>query len=105
MSTIEETLKNALFTGLGVAVLTKEKIEQSISNMIERGAVTREEGKKLYDELSSETTKAGKEFSENVKEQLREWLEKTGIPTKDEFQSLKNKVAELEAIVHKKENS
>jgi len=105
MSTLEESLKNVLFTGLGVAVLTKEKIEHSISNMVERGAVTREEGRKLYDELSSEATKAGKEFSGNLKDQLREWLVKTGIPTQEEFQELKNRISELESIVSKKENS
>jgi polyhydroxyalkanoate synthesis regulator phasin len=44
---MEDTLKNLLYQGLGVAVITKEKIEKVVAEMVEKGKVTQEEGKKV----------------------------------------------------------
>ena len=94
---MEETLKNLMYQGLGVIAITKDKMEKAISEMVEKGRMTREEGKKFYDELSEETTKAGKEFRENAKDTIRDWIEKSGIPSREEFEALKARVEALEA--------
>jgi polyhydroxyalkanoate synthesis regulator phasin len=36
------------------------------------------------------------EFKENSKETIREWLEKSGIPSREEFEALKARVEALE---------
>lgn len=93
---MEETLKNLMYQGLGVIAITKEKMEKSIADLVEKGKMTREEGKKLYEEISAETSKAGKEFKENTKESIREWIEKSGIPSREEFEALRARVEKLE---------
>ena len=100
---MEDTLKNLLYQGLGVAVITKEKIEKVVAEMVEKGKVTQEEGKKVYDDLTSEAHKAGTEFKNSAKETAREWIEKAGIPSREEFEALKNRIADLEKKVNSTE--
>lgn len=93
---MEDTLKNLLYQGLGVVAITREKVDKALAEMVERGKITREEGKKLFDEITEETHKAGEEFKANSKENIREWIEKSGIPSRSEFEALKARVEALE---------
>jgi polyhydroxyalkanoate synthesis regulator phasin len=93
---MEQTIKNMLYQGLGMVSIAKEKVEKAVAEMVDRGKMTREEGKKFYDELTEETQKAGFEFKETLKDSMREWIEKSGIPSRDEFEDLKKRVEALE---------
>lgn len=93
---MEDTLKNILYQGLGVIAITRDKIENAVAELVEKGKLTREEGKKFAEEISSETRKAGEELKENSKETIREWIEKSGIPSREEFEALKARVDAIE---------
>lgn len=93
---MEEKIKNLIYQGLGVIAITKDKIEKAVEDLIEKGKITREEGKKLYDEISTEASKAGQEFKDKSKEVVREWIEKSGVPSREEFEALKARVEALE---------
>jgi polyhydroxyalkanoate synthesis regulator phasin len=93
---MEQTFKNILYQGLGMVSIAKDKVEKAVAEMVERGKMTREEGKKFYDELTDETQKAGIEFKETLKDSVREWIEKSGTPSRDEFEALKKRIEALE---------
>jgi len=93
---MEQTFKNILYQGLGMVSIAKDKIEKAVAELVERGKITGEEGKKFYDNLTDETQKAGAELKDNIKDIVREWIEKSGIPSREEFEALKARVAALE---------
>jgi polyhydroxyalkanoate synthesis regulator phasin len=93
---MEDTLKNLFYQGLGVIALTRDKVEKTLNELVDKGKLTREEGKKLFEEFSADAHKAGMEFKENSKETIREWIEKSGIPSREEFDALKARVEALE---------
>ena len=93
---MEDTLKNLFYQGLGVVAITRDKVEKAVAEMVDKGKMTREEGKKLFDEITSETHKAGQEFKESGKETIREWIKKSGLPTREEFDALKARIEALE---------
>lgn len=93
---MEETLKNIMYQGLGAFSLARQKMEKALAELVEKGQMSREEGKKVYDEFSDEALKAGKEIKENMKDSFRELLEKSGIPSREEFEALKARVEALE---------
>jgi len=93
---MEEKLKNLFYQGLGVISITKDKIEKAIDDLVEKGKLTREEGKKFYDEVSADALKAGHEFRDKSREQIREWIEKSGVPSREEYEALKARVEALE---------
>lgn len=93
---MEDTLKNLFYQGLGAIAITKEKIEKTLDELVEKGKITREEGKKLFDELSADALKTGHDIKEKSRDQIREWIEKSGIPSREEFEELKARVEALE---------
>jgi len=96
---MEDLLKKMFYQGLGAVSITKDKIEKLISDLIQKGKMTEEEGKKLYEELTTEGKKTADELNKGIKDFVREQIEKSGIPSREEFEALKLQVAELEASV------
>lgn len=93
---MEEQLKNLFYHGLGVIAITKEKVEKAVEELVSKGKMTREEGQKFYEELKTESSKAGHEFKDNLKESFRTFLENSGLPSREEFEALKKRVEALE---------
>lgn len=94
---MEESLKNLFYHGLGVVAITKDKLEKAVEELVQKGKMTQDEGRKFYEDLKAETGKAGQEFRDTARDTSREWLEKTGIPSREEFDALKARVDALEA--------
>lgn len=46
-----DLIKKAVFTGMGVAFLTKEKIDEFSRELIDRGKLSEKEGEKLVSEM------------------------------------------------------
>ena len=61
-----DLIKKAMFTGIGMAALTKEKIEEIAADFIQKGNLSENEGRKLVDELM----KKSEESQEEIKKQL-----------------------------------
>jgi hypothetical protein len=53
-------------------------------------------GLRFVDELSADSLKAGKEMEDKLKSAMREFLEKSGIPSREEFEALKKRVEAIE---------
>lgn len=85
-----------MYQGIGAFSMVRQKMEKVLAELVEKGQMSREEGKKVYDEFSEEALKAGKELKENMKDSIREMLEKSGIPSREEFEALKARVEMLE---------
>lgn len=99
--------KKILLAGVGAAALTCEKANEVISQWVEKGKLTVEDGKELAEELKRNVTEKGAEKKEAVlekvdslrpltKEALKEVLEDMNYATKADFIELKRKVEVLE---------
>jgi len=90
-----ELIKKAMFTGIGFAALTKEKVEELVQDFMEQGELTRQEGEKLVDEIMQRSRESQEEMTEKVEELVRQGLEKMDLAKKSEVESLKAEIAEL----------
>jgi len=52
---MRELLKSVVYTGIGAAFLTKEKIEALKDDLVEQGKISQDEGKQFVDELVKKT--------------------------------------------------
>ncbi len=60
----------AALIGAGLAALSEERIKEFVKERIESGAITKEEGKVLIDDLISETKKQRFSLEKNIVEKL-----------------------------------
>lgn len=96
-------MEKLLLTGLGAVSLSKEKAEESVNELIERGKL--EKGRK--DEVIQELVNKGEEAKTKVEEIVDKKVEKVlaqmDIPTKSDIKSLEEKIESLEQRLDKVE--
>jgi len=93
---MHEFLKKTLLTGVGIAILTKEKIEELAKKIATEAKMSEEEGKKLVDELVKKSEEAKKNLETRVEEMVKKTLVKFNVPTQKDLDEIKNRLDNLE---------
>jgi len=96
-------LKKMIWLGAGLAVMTAEKIEAVVAELIKKGQLSEKEGKELAAELVARSIEAKKELGEKVEKILSDTLKKLNIPTRKDLEELKKRLERLEKAAEKKE--
>ncbi|HAZ31422.1 MAG TPA: hypothetical protein DCY61_01775 [Dehalococcoidia bacterium] len=91
-----DLLKKGILIGIGVASLTKDRVEELVEKIAEESKLTEEEGRKLVKELLEKSEEARKEFQDQVGKRVREALGSMDIPSREELQDLKARIEKLE---------
>lgn len=99
MPEMPEILRKMGLFGLGIISLTQEKIEEVSQEMIKKGEISREEGKKFVMEILSEREKQMKDFETKINERVKESIEKSGVVMKSDITSLEKKIEKLEKSI------
>ncbi|MCB0837964.1 MAG: hypothetical protein KDD63_13705 [Bacteroidetes bacterium] len=100
---MEDLFKKFIYTGVGFAALTAEKLQEAVDELVGKGKISKDEGKKIVDDFFENTETKKEEFERKLKEAAENLMDKISLPTKSEFDDLKKKVEELEAKLAAKE--
>ena len=87
-----ELIKKTMFTGLGVAYMTKEKLEELSKELIEKGKLSEKEGREFADELKKKSDEAKKGVQEQVEKMVNSTLKKMNAATMDDLNELEQKL-------------
>ncbi|HER63469.1 MAG TPA: hypothetical protein ENO11_05795 [Desulfobacteraceae bacterium] len=98
---MQEIIKNLFYLGAGAAFATKEKIEELKNELVEKGKMTQDEGKKFVDELTKKSEDIKKEIDDKINRTVTERLEKMNVATGDDIADLRAQIQELRAMVEK----
>ena len=96
-----DLIKDVLYTGVGAAFLTKEKVEELKKELVEKGNLSKEEGKQFVDDLISKSEKAKDELELWINKRVEEQVKRLNLATSDEVAELKRKVEELQVAINK----
>jgi polyhydroxyalkanoate synthesis regulator phasin len=94
-----DLIKKALYTGLGLAVLTKEKAEELVKDLTQQAKLSEQEGKELLDGLLKQSEEARDDLQTKLDEAISATVKRLNLATKDEVASLRAKVEELSTKV------
>ena len=102
-----EISRKLLLAGIGAAVLTKERIEGIVRELIKQGEISKEEGIKLVKEVLQKGEEMQKTLETKIELGINKAMERLNIPTRKEIQELREKLEKLikkvEGITKKKE--
>jgi polyhydroxyalkanoate synthesis regulator phasin len=89
-----EELKKLLLSAVGAAAISVEKIDSTVTELIEKGKLSVKEGKELREEL----VRRKKESEEDLvkKEDLNGIIDSLNLVSKRELELLEERVAKLE---------
>lgn len=96
-----EFVKKTILAGVGLAVITKDTVLESLNELVEKGRLTKEEAavmsEKIFEEGKTETEKAKVEAGKL----FNEMLHRANVVTKDQYDALAERVTQLEGRLHK----
>ena len=98
---MKETLKNILYTGIGIAFLTKDKIEELKADLVEKGRISQEEGRQFGDDLLRRSEKARDQLDLRINKRVEERIEQFNLATRDELADLRRQVEELQVALNR----
>ena len=98
-----DLLKKTLLTGVGVAALTKEKIEELAKDFVEKGKITEQEGKALVDDLVVRSEESREEFQKQIEEKVQAALKKMNLAKQSELDALKSEIEALRKTINNQE--
>ncbi len=93
---ILDQIKKATFFGMGVAAISYDKLRQSIDDMVNRGEMTTDEGRKTYEEITSRAEEEGRSMNERIRNQVRDILKDMGLADRAQIAMLESRIEALE---------
>jgi len=94
-----ETLKKTLYAGVGLAFLTKDKIEELTKRVAEEAKLSESEGKKLFEEFLKKSDEARQTVEKMVAGAVSSALGHLDIPKRSDVKALEERVKALESKV------
>ena len=93
-----DLLKKTMLTGIGIASMTKDKIEELGKKISAESKLTEEEGKKMVNDLLKQSEKAREDLEAQIQKLVKKSLEKLDIPTREDLNRLEKRIKKLENL-------
>lgn len=82
-------LKELFYTGMGGALLLKERVEEELKKLEEKGKLNASDSKSFLDGLKARGEDEEKRVKEELKTAIKEVIEELGIATKKDIEALR----------------
>lgn len=82
-------LKDLLYTGIGAAAVIKEKIEEEMKVLEEKGKIKSDDAKSFINSIKEKGQEEDKKIKEQFKSMIKEIIDDLEIATKKDLQQLK----------------
>lgn len=93
-------VRKLLYTGVGIVAMTAEKLQESVDEMVGKGKVSKDEGKRIVQEFVDTMETKRDEFEERLKEAADNMTSNMKLPqfaTKEDVDALMDRIATLES--------
>jgi Uncharacterized conserved protein len=89
---MQDILKKALSLGLGALLVSKDKIEDVVNELVKKGELGQEEGKNLVNELIEKGEASVNEVEVKIEKIVKSVTEKLDFPTRKELNEIKSEI-------------
>ena len=100
-----DLIKKAVLTGIGVASLTKEKIEEVSKEFIEKGKLSEDEGEKLVADMLKRAEDSRNSLEKQIKKNVDTTLGKMQLVRASDISGLKSEIESLRNEIESLKNA
>ncbi|MFO7963254.1 MAG: phasin family protein [Desulfobacterales bacterium] len=94
-----ETVKKTVLAGIGLALKTKDEVEEYAKEMEKKLNMTEKDGKKFLKDIQARWEEAQKKLEERVEKTVKDMLKKADVVTTEELKGLKKEIRDLKKAV------
>ncbi len=98
-----DLIKKTMLTGIGLALLAKDEVEDLAKELVDKGKMTEKDGKKFLDDLQKRYDDVQTKLEDRVEKTVKEFFKKANVVTTDELKALKKEIRELKKAISKNE--
>lgn len=96
---MENIIKKVLYTGVGFVAATTEKLQKAVDDLVERGKLSEEEGKKVVDDVVKTSEYKKDEYEGRFRKLVDSTFAKLNLPKNDGQDKLEKRIKSLEIKV------
>ncbi len=90
-----DLIKKAVLTGIGVASLTKDKIEDIAKELVVKGKMSEQEGEKLVQEMLNRAEESKESMKNQTESLVKSTIEKMKVARTEDIELLKGEIERL----------
>jgi polyhydroxyalkanoate synthesis regulator phasin len=94
-----DLIKKTMMAGIGLALKTRDEVEDLAKDLVKKGTMSEQEGKNFLDDLLKRYDEAKDKLEDKVEKTVKEFLKKADIVTSDELKALKKEIRELKKAI------
>src|SRR5262245_55080726 len=94
-----DAIKQTMLIGIGLAAMTKDKVEQMAREMAENAKASAEKGQEFVKEVTTRAEKARADMDATVRRIVDDTLKRTNVATRDQIAGLETRLARLEELL------
>jgi polyhydroxyalkanoate synthesis regulator phasin len=92
-----DLIKKTLLAGVGAAVVTKEKVEETLGDYVRQGKVKAEDARIIADKIAEQGRKEFEEVSQKLAARIQDLASRGGEKTDGRVAALEERIRALEA--------
>ena len=96
-----DALKKTLLAGVGAAIVTKEKVEVALSDLVNQGKLSASDAKALAEKIAADGRREFEEASAQISSKVHDLLNRSNETTLERLNQLEARVRALEAKADK----
>ena len=90
-----DLIKKTMLAGVGLAAMTKDKVEELAEELTEKGELSEKEAKKMVDDLLKRSKRARKDLDKKMENVVMKVLKKLDVATKKDIARLDKKIKNI----------
>jgi polyhydroxyalkanoate synthesis regulator phasin len=101
---MKESVRKLGLIGVGLWAMTEDKIDELVKDLIDKGDISKEEGKKVIQEMLEESKKQRTDLEKKISEKIQDSVSKTDFFTRKDMHELETRIKTLEEELEKMRN-
>jgi polyhydroxyalkanoate synthesis regulator phasin len=101
---MKESITKLGLIGAGLWAITEDKINDLVIELVDKGDMSKEEGKKVIQDMLEERKKQKTDLEKKISEKIQESISKTDVFTKKDKHELETRIDILEKEIERIKN-
>lgn len=101
---MRESVRKLGLIGAGLWAITEDKVNDLVKDLVDKGDISREEGKKVIQDMLEERKKQKIDLEKKISEKIQESISKTELFTKKDMNELESRIESLEEEIQRMKN-
>jgi len=101
---MRESVRKLGLIGVGLWAMTEEKIDEMVKDLVDKGTISKEEGKKVIQDVLEESKKQKVDLERKISDKIQDAISKKDMFTRRDMHELESRIKILEDEIQRMKN-